>query len=178
MAKKKNLSGWLESNTKRYKTRESLVKAAVRDFGCTISQAQKRLSELVSKGKVSTEFGGKRFKNQLAGITSSRPSRSRSKGKVVRVPTRFKMGVDVSIVKEEYNDDGKINKGIENLGTQIIKDNDFRQELGVPNDRWKVVSGLEKFTKNKIELRGKQFKGVYWGSVEAIKELRKAVDML
>ena len=87
------------------------------------------------------------------------------------------MAVDVEQVKEEYDDESKIDEGIANLGSSIIKDNDFRMELGIALDRWKVVSTLERFSKNKIELRGKQFKGTYWGQQDSLADLRKKIDM-
>jgi len=173
MAGKKGVgpTGWIERNAnKKYKTRDSLIAGAVKMCKCTKRQAQDKLGILVRQGRVDAKFASL---DRRASVGTSK-----AKAKAVKVPTRFKSGVDVSIVKDEYDDEGKIAKGIENLGTQVIKDNDFRQELGVPNDRWKVTSNLSKFSKYRIELRGKQFKGMYWGAVEVVEELRKAVDML
>jgi hypothetical protein len=41
-----------------------------------------------------------------------------------------------------------------------------------------VVSTLAKFAPYKKELKGKRFRGVYWGSPDVIKELSKKIDML
>ena len=169
--------GWLERNAgKRYKTRNSLIKAAAKKHGCTERSARDSLGRLAKQGRVGKEFDSPNPRSAGGSVKTSKVVKQHKK--TLKVPTRFKAGVDVAIVKEEYNDEGRILEGIENLGEQVIKDNDFRQELSIPIDRWRVVSGKEIFSKNKIELRGKQFKGIYWGKEETLDSLRKAVDMI
>lgn len=181
-----SFSQWLQDNAEKCGTRDALVKLAVRRKKGTRPQAQKRISDLVRQGKISPEFGGARMQKTLKTIEShesegpedSLVSAPATKRKAIKVPSKFRMGIDVSVVKQEYDYEGKIEKGLENLGTQVIKDNDFRMELVISVDRWKIASGLKKFERNRIELKGKQFKGVYWGSVDVVRELRKAVDMV
>ena len=166
------IMGWLEKHASKHKTRNSLTSAAAKAMHCSERQARDGMGRLVKQGRMD-----KRFAADLI-LESKTSSVVKKQQKNLKVPIRFKAGVNVAIVKEEYNDEGRILKGIENLGDQVIKDNDFRQELSIPNDRWRVVSGKEKFSKNKIELKGKQFRGVYWGSENIVNELCKAVDML
>jgi len=191
MSEKQSFTGWLLENSEKYATRDELVKAVVKYRKGTRNEAQKRISDLVRRGRLDgAAFGGARYQERAQRISAvetgedsgvreeSRPEEANPRKKAVKVPSKFKLGIEVSVVKKEYDDEGKIEAGLVNLGTQVIKDNDFRTELGVSTDRWKVVSGLKKFEKHRIELRGKQYKGVYWGQVEVIKELRRAVDML
>lgn len=169
MKEELNLSDWLRKYIGKHKDRESLVKAALERFpGRERAQIIRRMNDLARVGDI-----------EALPPENRTPSRARkaaaSGGK--KVPKKFRMAIDVEQVKDEYDDEAKIDEGLDNLEASIIKDNDFRIELGIAQDRWKLVSSLKKFDKNKIELRGKQFKGVYWGQVEVLQELRKKIDM-
>lgn len=170
------LSDWLRKHSDKHKDRESVVNAAQEEFPKKDRAAIiRRINELAKQGAI---------KPKPPTEHSPRPGRktvseSRTPPKVTpkKVPKRFRMAIDIAQVQDEYDDEGKIDEGIENLGQSIIKDNDFRIELGIAQDRWKLVSSLEKYTNCKIELRGKQFKGVYWGQQKVLAELRKKIDM-
>jgi len=176
-----SLSQWVRKNAgTKYKKRDSLLKGAMKEFNCTLKQARDRVSDEISNGRIPETFRGRAY---VKSKSSGKPGVAlspvkRHKVKASKVPSKFRAGVDVAVVKKEYDDEGKIAQGLENLGTQVIRDADFRSELMIPNDRWKVVTDRKKFDKNKVELKGKQYKGVYWGSVEVLVELRKAVDMV
>lgn len=169
------VSCWLRENADNFEDREAVVAAALKEFPGKNRQAViRRLNELATLGAIKpkpptsdTPKGGRK------------PSASGSvrKAGAKKVPRKFRMAIDVSQVKDEYDDEAKIDEGIANLGTSVIKDNDFRIELGVAQDRWKLVSTLKKYEKNRIELRGKQFRGTFWGQEEVLEELRRKIDM-
>lgn len=170
------VSGWMRKHADGYKDRESLIAAVQKIFPDKDRMAiVRRINELTALGAIEPKPGqrGKR----IASSTSNPNPKPGRKPTTKKVPKRFRMAVDVEQVKEEYDDESKIDEGIANLGSSIIKDNDFRMELGIALDRWKVVSTLERFSKNKIELRGKQFKGTYWGQQDSLADLRKKIDM-
>lgn len=160
---------WIRENAEKVKDREELAAQCLRKFGAPRKRVFDALLELRRSGVVplgvliSTKMSTMR-------TMTSRPKRD---GKGI-----FRLSVDVSEIKREYDEEAKIVDGIEALGTRLIKDNDFRMELDVPIDRWKIVSALAKFAPYKKELKGKRFRGVFWGSPGVVKELSKKIDML
>lgn len=154
---------WMCSNAERMKDRNELVEMCERKFKAPRKRILDALSELRQLGRIPADILPKRKKEQVA----------RRNGKGI-----FRLSVDVAEIKKEFDEEAKIIEGIDALGTRLIKDNDFRLELDVPIDRWKVVSTLAKFSPYKKELKGKRFRGVYWGSPDVIKELSKKIDML
>lgn len=159
---------WIRDNAKKYDLgeREKFFNAVIDKFGTKRSYVKDMVAMMRRKGEIPANAFTK-------GSVSKRVLPSQVKG-----DKPFRMSIDVSEVKKEYDDEGKIADGIKALGTHIIKDNDFRIELGISFDRWKLVSGLPKFVNNKQELKGKRFRGLYWGSVNVIKELKKKIDIL
>ena len=89
----------------------------------------------------------------------------------------FRESVDASEVVKDFDDEGKIIEGIKTLGSRLIRDNDFRMELGIPVLQWKQVSCQSKFSNNKQELKGRRFRGLYWGDERTIKDLRKKLEL-
>jgi len=168
---KQSLTGWLRENADGLKDREAVVAEAAKVFPEKGRDSViRRMTELVNAGEIKPKPPTEKPKKSVA-------ERPRSGAPIKKVPRRFRMAVDVTKVQGEYDDEAKIDEGIDNLGTSIIKDNDFRVELGIAMDRWKLVSSLEKYSRNKIDLRGKQFKGTYWGQEEVLVSLRKKIDM-
>ena len=170
---------WIKENASRYKDdRDKLINDCVEKF----NRSRKRIGNLIGEMRQAGELpntafiglSGPKSKGSPAAVEKAVPSRglSATKGKP------FRMSVDISEIAKEYDDDGKIEEGISSLGTHLIKDNDFRLELGVSYERWKIVSNQPKFANNKQELKGKRFRGLYWGAVPVIRELRKKIDLL
>lgn len=156
---------WILANAESYNDdRDKLVRDCCKKFGCTQNYMKDKLSRLRQLGLLSS---------------TAFLVRSKSVGHpVVTNDGKFRMSVDVSEVAKEFDYEDKVKEGISSLGTRLIKDADFRVELGIPFDKWKIVSCLPKFNNNKHELKGKRFRGVYWGSVPAIRELRKKIEVL
>jgi len=163
------VTDWIRQNANKFQDREEVIEAASKQFpGATRGTFLRRINELSDSGQIKSK--------PKPGI----PSGSRNREPFVtpkKVPKKFRMAVDVADVKEEYDDESKIEEGLANLESSIIKDNDFRMELGIAIDRWKLVSNLEKYSKSKIELRGKQFRGIYWGHADVLVGLRRKIEM-
>jgi hypothetical protein len=156
---------WILANAESYDNdTDRLIIDCMKKFGLTRKFMTDKLSRL-------RQFG---FLSSTAFL-----ARSKSVGHpVVANDGKFRMSVDVSEVAKEFDYEDKVKEGISSLGTRLIKDADFRVELGIPIDRWKIVSCLPKFNNNKHTLKGKRFRGLYWGSVPAIRELRKKIEVL
>lgn len=72
----------------------------------------------------------------------------------------------------------RIVQSLKELGNNIIKDNDFRVELSVSKEKWREIIHLPCFSNNRYEIRGKKFRGFYWGSMEVIKDLKKKIEII
>ena len=165
--KKSDMRGWIRENASGFDDAAKFAEEAAREFGVPRKTAQDAISYLRRTGVIMVPEG-------VAPSKAARAegcSRARRKGS-------FRMSVDLSEIAGEFDEEAKIVRGLESLGTRLIKDNDFRVELGVPIDRWKVVGGLPKFAANKRELKGKRFRGVYWGGSAVVKELSRKIDIL
>lgn len=164
---KQGMVEWIQENVSDAKDREQFIAECEKRFGNSRKRVLDAISHLRLNGKIPRDaILPAAPKNAL----SSAP---RKNGKNV-----FRLSVDLSEIAGEFDEEAKILKGLETLGTRLIKDNDFRVELGVPIDRWKVVGNLPKFGGNKRELKGKRFRGIYWGSSAVIKELSRKIDIL
>ena len=67
---------------------------------------------------------------------------------------------------------------LKELGTSIVKDDDLRTELSVSREKWRVIAHLPRFLNNRYEIKGKRFRGFYWGSVGVIKDLKKKIEII
>jgi len=161
--KNKGMRDWMRENGGRFDDREKLVAEGMRRFHSTRKCVLDAICQLRKQGCLEA----------LGAVARPAAEKPRRNGK-----NMFRLSVDVAEIKREYDEEAKILEGIKALGTRLIKDNDFRMELDVPIDRWKVVSALSKLAPYKKELKGKRFRGLYWGSPEVIKELAKKIDML
>ena len=82
------------------------------------------------------------------------------------------------VAKVEDNTEVKIEEGLKELGSFIIKDDDFRFELSISRDKWKTTSRLPEFFQNRCEIKGKKFRGFYWGSETVIANLKKKIELI
>ncbi len=172
----KAIAGWLKSNQKKFEDKESFLVAAAKAYPASSRKTiLNRISDLVQCGDLPSRLIGKRGETQLPKDEVGKRLK-KSGGK--KVPKKFRMAVDATLVKDEWDDEAKIDEGLANLGTQVIKDNDSRSELGIAQDRWKLVSTSEKYTASKIDLKGKTYRGVFWGHEDVIRSLQKKVDMV
>jgi len=166
---KSEMMVWIQKNAKTAKDRESFIQECVDKFHKEHRRVGNILSEMRRNGDLPA--------NCLVGSIGKRLTIPKSVSK----PTNgrpFRMSIDVTEVKKEYDDEKKIQEGLKALGTHLIKDNDFRLELGVSFERWKIVSALPRFANNRCELKGKRFRGLYWGEASIIRDLRKKIDLL
>lgn len=160
---------WLKKNAKNYTDREKFVVDCMKKF----SRTRERVNDLICEMK--------RVREIPVNVLNYPPGPNKRATQVTPEPVKgrpFRMSVDVSEIKKEYDDEKKIAEGVKALGTHLIKDNDFRMELGVSVDRWKIVSNLPKFVNNRRELKGKRFKGLFWGDAAVIRDLSKKIDLL
>ena len=164
LTEKSELRDWIRKNCIKAKSRDDFFKEAVSRFNKSRERIRNTVYDMIKRG----EDLGETIGVGCAAVKVKQIDR--------RVPFRF--SVDVSEIKKEYDDESRILEGISALGTRLIKDNDFRIELGIPVERWRVVSSLAGFVQNKRELRGKLFKGIYWGNKEVMIDLAKKIDML
>ena len=149
------------------KSWEELIARAQKKFGLSRDSVTDAIGKLRSSGQIPQDFVAPPRKRKY--VIPTRHINSKS----------FRRNtVDLSEVAGEYDEEAKILAGLETMGTRLIKDNDFRVVLGVPIDRWKAVSTMEKFSVNKRELKTKRFRGVYWGKKETIEVLSKKKDIL
>jgi hypothetical protein len=110
------------------------------------------------------------------GVPASKPSGQSRNGNKITGIRRLSVAVDE--IKKDYDDAGRIREGLEQLGTNLIKENDFRVALAIPFDRWRLVADSAEFKNNRQELKGRRFRGFYWGKEEVVAELKKAIDIL
>jgi hypothetical protein len=162
---KNGLRDWICVNIAKANDREKFLTECQNKFGSNRRTITNAIAELRGRGRIPRDaFIPVKLSSAVVPKQNARSS--------------FRLSVDLSEIAGEFDEEAKILKGLESLGTRLIKDNDFRVELGVPIDRWKVVSGMPKFAGNKRELKGKRFRGVYWGSTSVIRELSKKIDIL
>jgi len=167
MAKNNGVRDWIRQNAPKVKDWEKFIVQTQKKFGMERKRVRDAIVKLRSLGELPT--------------TVLMPTRSliRPQIKLAVKPSKpFRTSVDLSEVAGEYDEEAKIKAGLEALGTRLIRDNDFRVELGIPLDRWKVVSNMKQFEVNKRELKGKRFRGIYWGRAAVIKELSRKIDIL
>jgi len=157
---------WIQKNAQGVKDWEKFINEVTKKFGMARRRARDTITRLRREGKIPRDALMSPSKFNVSTITTKHVGKS------------FRMSVDLAVVAGEYDEEAKILTGLENLGTRLIKDNDFRVELGIPIDRWKVVCNMQKFANNKRELKGKRFRGVFWGRTEIIRELSKKIDIL
>ena len=169
MAKYSKFRKWIRDNAEKMGSRDKLVGECWKRFRKNRRKVFDALTEMQRRGQM--ESGILRERKEVGGSLLKRT-------KVCNKRSIIRLSVDVSEVKREYDEESKIAEGLEQLGNRLIKDNDFRMELEVPIDRWKVVSGLPRFADYKKELKGKRFRGLYWGNQDVIKELSKTIAML
>lgn len=163
---------WLKNNWNKFKTtdREGLTLAIMEKFGKTRHQAK----DAILGARRSGDFPKGAFLSTPGARTQPIPQPQQ--GVVKDKP--FRMSIDIKEVQSDYDDSGKIDAGLKNLGTHLIRDNDFRLELGIQMERWRIVSQQPKYTNNKRELKGKKFRGVYWAQASVLKQLSKKIDLL
>lgn len=167
---KSEIQIWIEANYKKYKDdRQKIIGDCVKRFNTTYGYVKDTISAMRRTGKLPAS----------AFVVTHANVNVVSVGKDIDTKGKpFRMSVDVSEVAKEYDDEGKILEAIKTLGTHLIKDNDFRTELRISHDRWRIVTGMPKFANYKQELKGKRFRGLYWGTTSVIKDLRKKIDLL
>lgn len=167
---KSEIQVWIEANYKKYKNdRQRIIADCVKRFNSSYSYVKDSISAMRRSGKLPASA----FLATGANICTIPADKDiDTKGKP------FRMSIDVSEIAKEYDDEGKIIEAIKTLGTHLIKDNDFRTELRISHDRWKIVTNMPKFTNFRQELKGKRFRGVYWGTTHVIKDLRKKIELL
>jgi hypothetical protein len=158
---------WLRKHAAEYKDREDVAKECEKLF----KKARRQTFDAIGEMRRYDMLPRGIFPRKAAALVSV-------KRKPMGGRRMLRLSVDVSDIKKEYDEESKIMDGLKTLGTRLIKDNDFRMELEVPIDRWKVVSGLPRFVDYKKELKGKRFRGLYWGNQDVIKELSKTIAML
>lgn len=170
MNDKLGLKTWIAENYLKYKNdRQKIIGDCVKRFNTTYGYVKDVISAMRREGKLpASAFVANRAHAKVVPVSSEIDT----KGKP------FRMSVDVSEIAKEYDDEGKIIEAIKTLGTHLIKDNDFRTELRISHERWKIVTGMPKFANYRQELKGKRFRGLYWGTASVIKELRKKIELL
>lgn len=177
MSERGILTRWLLDNKDNCDDKEAYVVAACKASpSSTRKTVLTRIAELVHRGDLPAHLVGKRGCTRLS--ESSRRACGMKHKREMKVPKKFRNAVSANLVEGEWDDESKIDEGLINLGDQVIKDNDFRTELFIAHDRWKLVSTSKKYAENKIELKGKLYRGTFWGQVETIINLRKKVDMV
>ena len=81
-------------------------------------------------------------------------------------------------IKKEVDVEPKVEAGLRELGSKIIKDEDFRTELAISRDKWRSVVRLSQFKDNRCEIKGKRFRGFYWGNTEVVKDLKHKIELI
>jgi hypothetical protein len=167
---KSELKTWIVANYLKYKNdRQKIIGDCVKRFNSTHGYIKDTISGMRRDGTLpATAFVATKARINVVPVGKDIDT----KGKP------FRMSVDVSEIAKEYDDEGKIIEAIRTLGTHLIKDNDFRTELRISHERWKIVTGMPKFANYRQELKGKRFRGLYWGAAPVIKELRKKIELL
>ena len=148
--------------------REKFISEVVRRFGKRKKQIRDMLVTMKKEGELPTN------------VFCSRPGPERPLFSLTKVKgdKPFRMSVDVNEIKKDFDDEARIDEGLVSLGTHLIKDVDFRIELGISYERWKIISNKPKYDKNKKSLKGKRFVGLFWGQAPVIAELIKKIEML
>jgi hypothetical protein len=166
---------WLRDNYKRFKPtdRVGLVRAVMSKFGKTHHQAGDIILHMRDAGEIPRNAF-----LPVPGGTRTQPNKQPQPQTGVAKDKPFRMSIDIKEVQQDYDDAGKIDEGLKSLGTHLIRDNDFRLELGIQMDRWRIVSQQPKFAKCKRELKGKKFRGIYWAQASVLKQLAKKIDLL
>ncbi len=158
---------WIRANSKHAKSKDEFIKTCMSRFGVGRDCTRGSINDMISRGEDLGEVVGS--KGRAGNMSQVHTPKKNVNSKLI---------VDVNEIAKEYDNDSMIEDGVKSLGNGLIKDNDFRTELGISFDRWKIVSTKQKFSNNKQELKGKRFRGLYWGSAAVIKELRKKIDLL
>lgn len=161
------LRDWIRENSKKAESKDDFIKQCMDKFSINRKLVRGTINDMLDRGE---ELGSVVSEKSKSGIKPVMPK--------PRKIGNFKFIVSADDIVKEYDEGEKIEEGIRNLGNNLIKDNDFRIELGVSFDRWKIFSNLPKFDNNKQELKGKIYKGMYWGSVSVIRELRRKINIL
>jgi hypothetical protein len=161
---------WVRENAAKFDDREKFLKAAVKATGASRKRISSCVGQMLGEGKIKNS---KLLRNKSRIASKGQPTARRSGAKL-----KLPRSIPFDMVKKAYDDDGRLTEGLEALGSNLIKDNDFRLDLEIGLDRWRAVTGQKKWDKFKIDLRGKQFKGTFWGNPDVIAELRKSVDVL
>ena len=146
---------WIQENFRKYNNdREKIMSDCMARFHHTRSRIKDLLAQMRRAGEIPP---------------SSFPISGRG--------IEFRASVESGSVVQDFEDEDRICEAIKKLGSRVIKDIDFRIELGIPNEQWKAVSQQLKFSNNKQELKGRRFRGLYWGDAAVIKDLRKKIEL-
>ena len=164
------LTHWLKRCADNFEDRESLLVEAFEKFpGKSRNSILRRLTELYGYGIIKPKPP-----------TSKSPKLGRRPKSLsgTSTPKTFTKAIKLKDVEEDIDDESKLEDGLKALGDTIIKDNDFRLELGISTNRWKAVTHQKKYETEKIELRGKQFRGTFWGQTKVLAGLRSKINKI
>jgi hypothetical protein len=93
---------------------------------------------------------------------------------------KFKGCIKVNDLKKEFDIPAKIFEALEQFAEDyVIKDVDFRNELKVTVDQWRAATknpNEKRFDPFRYEIKRGRYKGIYWGSRQAIEELEQTID--
>lgn len=148
---------WMAKNVSKYKTRETLEKAFRKKF------------------KVSHRTFITYLPDKFKDLTRVKPGTGKKKK---MTDLKKKSGLNKAMSLDDFVKDfdipKQIEEGLELLGNGIIKDDDFRRELKVGPDKWRLAARMKKFEKFQMKLSNGS---KVWGSPKSLAQARQIIDM-
>jgi hypothetical protein len=141
---------WININKHKYESNTLLIKDCMTALNVSYSATYKMLKKVNG--------------------SSVNKKRKKSKG-------ALQNAMSVESFKAEFDVPQKIKNGLERLGNNIIKDADFRRELGIPIDKWKKAVTHDDLTSNQLEVKQKNRQYVIWGKEGVLTSLQEVIDV-
>ena len=79
----------------------------------------------------------------------------------------FRTAVPADEFVRRYDVPEKIREGLQRLHGMVIRDADFRAEIGVAADRWRRAADLPEFDEYRVKIKGK----LYWAQPQVIEQI-------
>jgi hypothetical protein len=141
------IAQYLRDNIDKYEYRAELVSACVDALGVAKKSVRSRLTQILK------ELDNENRENSC-GLKSAISADD------------FRKANDLTI---------KVKEALKNLGKHVIYDSDFKREMGIKTDKWKMVSEkIDPEEKYRLKVKGKTI----WGHPDVLKKIEATIDII
>jgi hypothetical protein len=157
------IKDYLVEHVEDHSNRASLVKACAKDLGVHLSNVYRNINKGALKDAT--------FNTGASAHSTTRFRRSESRRK------GMDKAINLDDIKEEIDIPSQIRATIKDLGSKVLKDQDFRAALRVDKETWQEVLDTPSLSAYHVTLVGRKSYTI-WGNPDALKQLTDQLELI